>query len=110
MLLVVDAKHHTCAEEILVGVSVGGPVVVLLVPQTLGRNADPLSSNLTDDGLDDNLVAGHVQFLDTFLDVLGDLLTESLSLLVHILLVLEFVEDALFNAVSDLRNVKPEKS
>ena len=71
MLFVVDAEYDAGAEEALlqrkdiamlgsrayVHVGVRGPIVVLVVPEALGGDANALPAELADDGLHDDLVA-----------------------------------------------------
>ena len=80
--LVVDAKDNTGAEEGSILIGPGGIVIVGLIPEALGGDADALSEDLADHALHHDFVTGDVQRLCLVLDLNDDLLGPILVFLV----------------------------
>ena len=96
--LVVDTEDNTRAEEGVVLVSEGGPVIILIVPEALGSDSHTLSCDLSNDGLNNDLVGRDVQGFNLQLYLVCDGLRHQLSSPMIVILILEVSQDDLLNA------------
>jgi hypothetical protein len=76
---VVDAENDTSAEEGRVFVSETSVVIVHLIPEALGSKTDTLAIDLSDNTLNNNFVARHVQTLNGRSNLVDDILSLLLS-------------------------------
>ena len=103
---IIDAKDNAGAEKRGVFVGPRRIVIVLLVPETLARDAHTLAQDLADDALHNDFVTGDAELSRLVLDLDHDLLGPLLVPLVVELLVLQLVRDDFLNNVLDLGGVK----
>mgnify|MGYP007072238832 FL=1 len=76
---VIDAEHNSSAEEGRVFVSETSVVIVHFIPETLGSQTDTLSIHLSDNTLNNNFVARHIQTLNGRSNLIDDVLSLLLS-------------------------------
>ena len=86
--LVVNSEDDSRAEKWVILVRVARVVIICIVPQALRCNAYTLSSHLTNDTLNDNLVTGNMALIfDLCSDGVDDLFCPVLGVSVFVLLV-----------------------
>ena len=76
---VVDAEHDSGTEQRRVFVGERSVVIVHLVPEALRSQTDTLAINLSDNTLNNNFVARHVQTLNGRSNLVDDILSLLLS-------------------------------
>ena len=87
-----------------------GVVVIILVPEALGRHPYPLPRYLTNYDLYNDLVGGNGEALDCGLDLLGQVLGHDLGGCVVVDLVLHVLLNQLLDALLHLGRVESRKS
>ena len=103
---IVYAENHARAEKRGVAECEARIIIVGVIPETLRGNSDALTSNLSDDCLNDDFVRRDVEQFHLRLYLLNDVFDLRLGLSLIILLAFELLLDYVFNDVSHLGRVK----
>jgi len=103
---VVDAEHDSGTEQRRVFVGERSVVIVHLIPEALRSQTDTLAINLSDNTLNNNFVARHVQTLNGRSNLVYNVLSLLLSVLRVVLLILEVHLDNFFNDMLDSGGVE----
>ena len=104
--LVVDTENDARAEKRSVRVGIWRIVIVRLVPQALASDANTLAEDLTDDALDDDLVAWNVQLLCVIFDINDDAFGDVLMFLLIEFLTFQLILNAGLNDLTHLRGIE----
>ena len=94
---VVNTEHDTSAEEGRVFVSETSVVIVHFIPEALGSKTDTMAIDLTDNTLNNNFVARHVQTLNGRSNLVDDILSLLLSVDGIVVLTLKVEHDHFLN-------------
>ncbi len=106
----VDAKDHASAEKRRVAEGEASVIIVGIVPETLGCDADTLAGNLTDHGLHHNFVGRDVEQFHLRLNLLNDVFDLGFGLRLVVLFALELLLNYVFDDVADLGRVESARS